>query len=773
MTNSQNQTSTFNKWVSRSQCEGILLSTVLSFPFALVICLYLLKIMFRSTLLSIGLFFATWFLLSMVFYLLIIPSINRRITGIKNNILFIWMVFEGIAASCILALTIISLPVPAVDDLTLSQLNQGRIDLVEVRIDDQIQPAGLITLQGSAFASNNRFVLENTDGFIKIQIPRPKSVQQKLKIIVETGPNAALLNIHYGRNNQQVNLREENYGETTIELPTVLPWDQVRTLFYLLDTCALAVFLWLLAIFLFNSKEQFPVEIEPQGFMKSFLQWWNKSVHLIIPPLAFYTFLPAFVAFVFPVELEMRESTKWLHALALQAGVNIYDNTETAFINMSHGPMDALIKSFLLDIFHSPFIQRWAVLVFPFVSFLCTYFILPRSASRRFEHSIILAICLELILISNNGVILIGQTETSAVVFLLLSLFLCEFSFRYKRFIPGFGFLIGLLFMFTFLSNWRYGPTLFAVFLLFFIRIQITGSKIRKGIFPLFMVLAGGISIFLIILYKYFIFDIVLYYQHFFGFYKDLGEKLFFRDFILGQLSNNLFVFISLLVYLFFQIIHEPDKNCRVELCAWTSGIIFIYLTTALAFYLNGAGGGNHYHYPFIIFSFFLLLRYYDKLPIPNQWITPIAIFIMFFSNMAKAPISPLIGMKDKWESASNTRKLLRELNKSYSLWSEDIHLYKDKWTGEVVDMGDYDSFYRDSGIFPVEFNNLVDKHFNRLSTTPPDAAIISDASSPELRRFIAENSYREIYHYSGWDNTNFGIWMKTDINDKNLDLDQ
>jgi hypothetical protein len=251
-----------------------------------------------------------------------------------------------------------------------------------------------------------------------------------------------------------------------------------------------------------------------------------------------------------------------------------------------------------------------------------------------------------------------------------------------------------------------------------------------------------------------------LYYQHFFGFYKDLGEKLFLRDFLVSQSTGWLFVILILVFFLYNQN-HSSLRPFSLELATWTGSIIFIYITTSIAFYLNGAGGGSHYYYPLLIYIWFMFLRYYNDIRVLKAILSPLIILLMLISNSAQSGVPPLLGMKDGWNNALLTRTFLQELNASHSLWTEDIQLYKDKWSGETVDMGDYDSFYRKSGLFSAEFNNLVDTHFANLTKMQPDALIISGASSPELINYAKTANYHQVFRYIGWDNLDFGVWFK------------
>jgi hypothetical protein len=318
--------------------------------------------------------------------------------------------------------------------------------------------------------------------------------------------------------------------------------------------------------------------------------------------------------------------------------------------------------------------------------------------------------------------------------------------------------------MCTFLTNWRYGPILLVVGTLFIVRSYLMPIPKRRLFLTIGAMVLGAGLIFLIIVFKYFKFDFLLYYQHFFGFYKDFGEKLFFREFLIPQVKGLLFVFVLLILYLVNLIKNTTSRPFRIELVFWTGGLSFIYITTSIAFYLNGAGGGFYYHYPLLIYLWFMFLRYYDSIKIPKALFSPITIVLLLVSNTVQSALPPLFGMKDAWEKAEITRNFLQDLNEKHLLWTEDIFLFKNKWSGETIDMGDYDSFYRNSGLFPLDFNNLVDAHFEELKKNPPEAVVLSAASSPELHKFILANNYLEVYRYSGWENMDFGIWFRPDF---------
>ena len=74
----------------------------------------------------------------------------------------------------------------------------------------------------------------------------------------------------------------------------------------------------------------------------------HPNSHQVIVILMLITLSLVGVAVCYPLELEFREGTNWLHALALSKGVNIFSTADVAYINMNHGPIDSVLKSMLL-----------------------------------------------------------------------------------------------------------------------------------------------------------------------------------------------------------------------------------------------------------------------------------------------------------------------------------------------------------------------------------------------------------------------------------------
>src|ERR1700730_9165054 len=86
-------------------------------------------------------------------------------------------------------------------------------------------------------------------------------------------------------------------------------------------------------------------------------------------------------AFFYPLELEWREGSTWLHVLAQLNGINIYDDSTVTYLNLNDGPSNpratSLIARWLPDL--SPWqVCRSFVLALPFVLVLASVFVLRR-----------------------------------------------------------------------------------------------------------------------------------------------------------------------------------------------------------------------------------------------------------------------------------------------------------------------------------------------------------------------------------------------------------
>ena len=129
------------------------------------------------------------------------------------------------------------------------------------------------------------------------------------------------------------------------------------------------------------------------------------------------------IAFFYPLEIETRESTVWLHVLALRDGLNIYDHSRLAFINQNHGPFDPLFKLSIATLL--PFLEPWQVARFsvgllPYAFLLTAWKLTAGLPQRSFWETIYLGtIGYLLLVVSAKEFIFVGRSDATATLLLL------------------------------------------------------------------------------------------------------------------------------------------------------------------------------------------------------------------------------------------------------------------------------------------------------------------------------------------------------------------
>ena len=153
--------------------------------------------------------------------------------------------------------------------------------------------------------------------------------------------------------------------------------------------------------------------------------------------ISFVLLSPILIAFLYPMELEVRESTLWLHVLTMKANINIYDGKLVAYANQAHGVMDPIIK-YLINL-SFPFLQPWQVsrifwVLSYFLIFLINYLVFKNLKKKN-----LLTISLITSIIFYSLFFLFtktfqGRADITAFFFIILLSYLCiDRDFFYKN----------------------------------------------------------------------------------------------------------------------------------------------------------------------------------------------------------------------------------------------------------------------------------------------------------------------------------------------------
>src|SRR5688500_18027342 len=122
------------------------------------------------------------------------------------------------------------------------------------------------------------------------------------------------------------------------------------------------------------------------------------------------------IAFLYPLEIETRESTVWLHVLALKHGINIYEHSQVAFINQNHGPFDPLFKLSIAALF--PFLDSWqitrvSVLLLPYAFLLIAWKWISKQSRSLLDAVYLGSIGYLFLIVSAKEFIFVGRSDAT------------------------------------------------------------------------------------------------------------------------------------------------------------------------------------------------------------------------------------------------------------------------------------------------------------------------------------------------------------------------
>lgn len=478
------------------------------------------------------------------------------------------------------------------------------------------------------------------------------------------------------------------------------------------------------------------------------------TLTILAPMFVIFSLTASAIAFFYPLEIETRESTAWLHVLALKHGVNIYDHAQVAFINQNHGPFDPLFKLSIATLF--PFLESWQVtrfpvLVLPYAFLFFAWKLVAKSSAPSLTKAAYLgAIGYMLLILSAKEFIFVGRSDaTAALLILPLTYFSIIGATTNAWASVRYGLVWGSLATLVILTNWRMLPVVFAL-LIFSMWMQRFKENLPFRITAHYLsgCACASVAIFATLLFYSFEFDFSLYYKHFFGVYSESsghGHRTYAHApglWFLGSLLKPIAspdslkggpVLLALVVYFLV-----PGKTA-LENQAWFALGSVVFAACTLAYYLNYYGGGQWYYIPFLIILWFFLCANYQEMSVTR--LAGIGFFLLvFFGANYRTVVTPSLWRAVTFSRAYDFMHLLRSLEANYHLVSEDTFFYRTSYQAELIDMGDMVSRVRKKGAYYGEqFNSTVDRHFERLRANPPDYIVSGFAESPELQQLVHE----------------------------------
>src|SRR5262249_11062368 len=171
--------------------------------------------------------------------------------------------------------------------------------------------------------------------------------------------------------------------------------------------------------------------VVPASALATPLRWLFNIRRLVSPYATLLVFVllsfgcamitaPAFISAMYPIELGVREGTNWLHALALSRGINIFDPATVAYINIPHGPMDAIAKSLIIFVFPdgpASVITRSFCMLLPLIIIASSLFLLKNREFPVLKGLILTFITYGLIIINPTYGSFVGRSDPTALCF--------------------------------------------------------------------------------------------------------------------------------------------------------------------------------------------------------------------------------------------------------------------------------------------------------------------------------------------------------------------
>jgi hypothetical protein len=481
------------------------------------------------------------------------------------------------------------------------------------------------------------------------------------------------------------------------------------------------------------------------------------AITLLTPAFLVAIVSSPLIAFFYPLEIETREATVWLHVLALRAGIDIYDHHQVAFVNMAPGPVDPLVKLLISRAF--PFLESWqitrfAVVLLPFSLLAVAWKMVGGdSPDARWRALYLGSLGYLLLLVSARETIFIGRFDVTALLFFIAAIGVSIWWTPDSRAGAAVhGVACGVLGSAVIHASWRAAPLVAALMVFTLWRYRRRGLRAGLTAAHLAAWVLTTVGIWVLLVWYLFDFDLTRYYKHSVGFYSPnagwtrahsvipLGEAydgsvigflmMLFHPAAEPTLVKGGPLLLALAVYAL-----TPGKG-EGENPRWALLGGFAFALCAVAYYLNFHGGSGHYFMPAMIILWFYLCVNAPRLSDTRLALLGVLVIVLLCANVrtvAAPTVKRLVRLPQAYEFTTR----VRTLEKTHRILTEDTFFFKTAYAGELIDMGDTVSAFRRSGYFGEEFNRTVDRYFARLRTDPPDYIATGFTESPELKDLI------------------------------------
>lgn len=457
----------------------------------------------------------------------------------------------------------------------------------------------------------------------------------------------------------------------------------------------------------------------------------------------------AWLAFSSPLEIEIREGSGWLYVLAKRAGVDIYDTTQVAFVNMNHGPLDPIVKTWIsrgAPVLPGYMVTRAFVLLTPVFLLAAAYLI----TGGHLAAAMLAAGTLFLVLAHMSVMAFVGRSDATAVCLLALCGALAHrllvsrhrnwSSGRYVATQVG----LGAASAAVFLTSWRFAPVIAALqvavlstqladsnldppparLLRKLLRLLARlGTALQHLVISSALFVAGFAALWLPVFLLELHGDFRSYYRHFFGFFLGASGWGTFAgaafhilpDELLKARLASLLFFAALILWGLFRLRRAPG-----ELMAWLVMLSANWLAVAYGYFKNQGGGGLHYFFEFFALAWIFIVHAFSR---RRRW-GALAQLLLVCAVGLLLPYRELLAQREFLAEARKQgrvfRQYLADMTHGEPVFGEETHLFKTRYQGELVDAGDVVGAVARSGYFGDAFTRTYGRHTARLTSNPP-----------------------------------------------------
>jgi hypothetical protein len=232
--------------------------------------------------------------------------------------------------------------------------------------------------------------------------------------------------------------------------------------------------------------------------------------------------------------------------------------------------------------------------------------------------------------------------------------------------------------------------------------------------------------------------DVRSYYRHFFGFFLGASGWGIFPGGVfhivpselLDRRVASILLFAALMLWGLYRLRKAPGV-----LIAWLVMLSANWLAVAYGYFKNQGGGGLHYFVEFFALAWIFILHAFSR---RRRW-GALAQLVLGCAVVLTLRPRDLLAQRELLAEARKQGRVFRQyvadMTHGEPVFSEETHLFKTKYRGELVDTGDTDAAVARTEYFGAAFTRTFERYTRQLTSNPPKFVIggLLESDSPRI----------------------------------------